>query len=234
MDNEQRVNVTGSTNVLVKTLENEQRKLEAERLQAEKEEKKINFAKKQDKLLNKIIEFENKFGEDYYLVTMLKKFYEVSVEMETVMETMDAINDAMDCITESISFLDSALEFDQNLITGINSGDNGVFARWKAKRQMKKARRNTVGRMKSVISGFKFKYALMEDMVESMNGFAKSMSTGKGIIKNNKKGPSQTGSNSEAQRRIAERRASMGSSSSTGQAGTVSGASGGTDNYDDI
>ena len=232
MDNEQRVNVTGSANVLMGTLETKQREIEKERLIREKEQKKINFAQKQDKLLNKIIEFENKFGEDYYLVTMLKKFYEVSVEMETVMETMEAINDAMDCITESILFLDSALEFDQNLITGINSTSYGFFSRLKAKRQMKKARRNTVGRMKSVISGFKFKYALMEDMVKSMNGFAKSMSTGKGIMKKSKKGPSQTGSNSEAQRRIAQRKAEMGMGDSTVQGDTSS--STGSDNYGDV
>ena len=181
---------------------------EKERLEAAKEQSKIDFKKRQDKLLNLIVELEAEFGPDYYLVELLTRFYEASVQMEPVMKSMEAVNMAMECITEAISFLDATIDFDRNLMDEITTKSYGPFQRFKMKRKMNKARRNNIGRMKAIVDGLLFKYKMMTDMAKSLESFSKDMS--KSFAKANKKKGQSTDTPSEAQRRIAEKRKEMG------------------------
>ena len=216
------------------TAEHQQR--EKEKLAKAKEQSKIDFREKQDQLLNQLIELEQEYGEDYYLVEMLSTFYEASVEMENVMKSMESVNMAMECVTEALSFLDASVQFDQELMAKSNQQNYGFFARMKMKRQMSKTRKNNIGRMKAMISGLMFKYRMMTDMVKSLKSFAVTMNKGFNKINKKKKSGEVIGQ-TEAQRRIAERKAQLGVVGSTNNAtaSTSSNSSKGADsNYDDI
>ncbi len=180
-----------------------------ERLEADKEQRKIDFKKRQDQLLSLIVELETEFGPDYYLVDLLTRFYEASVQMEPVMKSMEAVNMAMECISEAIGFLDATIDFDRNLMDEVTTKSYGPFQRFKMRRKMKKARRNNIGRMKAIVDGLLFKYKMMTDMAKSLESFSKDMSKSFAKV-NKKKGDQSNNTSSEAQRRIAEKRKEMG------------------------
>ncbi len=206
---------------------------EKERLEAAKEQSRIDFKKRQDKLLNLIVELEAEFGADYYLVELLTRFFEASVQMEPVMKSMEAVNMAMECITEAINFLDATIDFDRNLMDEITANKYGAIQRFKMKRKMKRARKNNVGRMKAIVDGLLFKYKMMTDMAKSLESFSKDMSSS--FAKANKKrGVNASATSSEVQKRIEERRKEKGVSAPTETTSTDEASGNGSGNYDDV
>ena len=176
-DNETRFR-SDSLGLLSEEIASEHQQMQKEKLAREKEQRKIDFRAKQDQLLNQLIELEQEYGPDYYLVEMLSTFYEASVEMENVMKSMESVNMAMECVTEALSFLDATIQFDQQLMDQSNKQNYGFWARMRMKSQMRKTRRNNIGRMKAMVSGLMFKYKMMTDMVKSLKGFANTKTKG--------------------------------------------------------
>ncbi len=228
-DNETRFR-SESLSLLNDEIASERQQREKEKLAKAKEQSKIDFRNKQDQLLNQLIDLEEEYGSDYYLVQLLSTFYEASVEMENVMKSMEAVNMAMECVTEALSFLDATVQFDQQLMDQSNKQSYGFFARMKMKRQMRKTRRNNIGRMKAMVSGLMFKYRMMTDMVKSLKSFATTMNKGFGKVNKKKKG--EVGGQTEAQRRIAQRKEERGVASAP-ETGATGGANAGG-NYDDL
>ena len=231
-DNETRFR-SDSLGLLSEEIASEHQQMQKEKLAREKEQRKIDFRAKQDQLLNQLIELEQEYSPDYYLVEMLSTFYEASVEMENVMKSMESVNMAMECVTEALSFLDATIQFDQQLMDQSNKQNYGFWARMRMKSQMRKTRRNNIGRMKAMVSGLMFKYKMMTDMVKSLKGFANTINKGfKKVNKNKKDAPT---TQTEAQRRMAQRKAELGlpdaPSTSAAATDTTSSAGG---SYDDI
>ncbi len=208
---------------------------EKERLEQAREQGKLDFKAKQDKLLNQILDLEEQYGPDYYLVELLTMFYEASLEMETVMKSMEAVNMAMDCITEAMTFFDTTVQLDKQLWQKASAQSYSWWARHKMKSEMRKAQKNNVGRMKAMVDGMIFKYKMMTDMVGMLKNFA-------GDIKNaftkinkpkGKKGAAEPVRPSAAQERIAAARAERGMAPKP--AGTSSApAAGGNDDFSDV
>ncbi|MBQ3493186.1 MAG: hypothetical protein IJA88_03680 [Clostridia bacterium] len=226
-------------NVLQNDIKEEHSRMEKQRLEKAKAQSKIDFKNKQEQLLNQILEVEEQYGNEHYLVVLLTKFYEASVEMENVMKSMEAVNVAMECVTEAMSFLDSCVNFDRELTRKVSAQSYSFFARMKMKREQRKARKNNIGRMKAMVDGMLFKYRMMTDMVKSLESFADDM--GKAFkkvgAKGNKKGqPVAPSKPSEAQRRLAEARAQRGmsapSTATSGASYAAATSDGGS--YDDI
>ena len=223
-----------SLSLLNDEIASEHQQREKEKLARAKEQSKIDFRNKQEQLLNQLIELEQEYGSDYYLVEMLSTFYEASVEMENVMKSMESVNMAMECVTEALSFLDATVQFDQRLMDQSNAQNYGLFARIKMKRQMSKTRRNNIGRMKAMVNGLMFKYKMMTDMVKSLKSFATTMNKWFNKLNKNKKNSNTVSGQTEAQRRIAQRKAELGMQAAPAET-TVGGSSAGSDgNYDDI
>lgn len=222
-----------SLRMLNEEIADEHQQREKEKLARTKEQSKIDFRKKQDQLLNQLIQLEQEHGSDYYLVQLLSTFYEASVEMEAVMKSMEAVNMAMECITEALGFLDATVQFDQQLMDQSNKQSYGFFARMRMKRQMNKTRRNNIGRMKAMVNGLMFKYRMMTDMVKSLKTFATTIN--KGFSKVNKKKKDTVEGPTEAQRRIMQRKAELGIEGSTDTSSAPSTTGGSSDgNYDDL
>ena len=223
-----------SLNLLSDEMSAELQQREKEKLAKAKEQSKIDFRNKQDQLLNQLVELEQEYGSDYYLVELLSTFYEASVEMESVMKSMESVNMAMECVTEALSFLDATVQFDQQLMAQSNRQRYGFIARMKMKSQMRRTRRNNVGRMKAMVSGLMFKYRMMTDMVKSLKSFASTMNKGFNKFNKNKKGGT-VGQQTEAQKRIMQRKAELGIGGAPANVPASTSTSAGSDgNYDDI
>ena len=220
-------------NLLNDEVSSEHQQREKEKLAKAKEQSKIDFRNKQDQLLNQLIHLEQEYGSDYYLVEMLSTFYEASVEMENVMKSMEAVNMAMECITEALSFLDATVQFDQQLMEQSNRQSYSFAARMKMKRQMRQTRKNNIGRMKAMVNGLMFKYRMMTDMVKSLKSFATTMNKGFNRM-NKKKSASGAVGQTEAQRRIAQRKQELGIENASKPDTTVGGNTGSNGNYDDV
>ncbi|MBR5439358.1 MAG: hypothetical protein IKV61_03985 [Clostridia bacterium] len=220
-----------SLNLLNEEIVAEQQQREKEKISKAREQSKIDFRIKQEQLLNQLIELEQEYGEDYYLVEMLSTFYEVSVEMENVMKSMESVNMAMECITEALSFLDSTIQFDQKLMEQSNRQSYSFIARFRLRMQMRRTRKNNIGRMKAMVDGLMFKYRMMDDMVKSLKKFALTMSKSFKKVGKKKKGAANVGP-TEAQKRIAQRKAELGvANNATITESTGTDSSG---NYDDV
>ncbi|MBO7214710.1 MAG: hypothetical protein J6V66_04350 [Clostridia bacterium] len=221
-----------SLSILQDEIKAEHDQMQKERLAREKEQSKIDFSEKQNQLLNQLISLEQEYGSDYYLVELLSSFYEVSVEMENVMKSMESVNMAMECVSEALNFLDASVQFDQKLMEQSNQQSYSLRSRIKLKRQMRKTRKNNIGRMKAMVNGLTFKYRMMEDMVESLKKFAGTMSANFKKVNKKKKSNVPSAAPSEAQRRIAQRRAELNANSTPAAASAPSAGSAGK--YDDL
>ena len=86
--------------------------------------------------------------------------------------------------------------------------------------------------MKTMVSGLMFKYRMMTDMVKSLKSFATTMNKGFGKVNKKKKGAGESGQ-TEAQRRIAQRKAELGVQTAPASDTSAAGGSAGG-NYDDL
>lgn len=159
--------------------------VKSEQLKVEKERRERQFDEKLDQLADKAIEFMRTRGKEDSLTIMLQTFLEVALQLKDAMQSLKAINVAMDCLGEAISFLDASINFDDNIVSQMNSKSYGFFARWKMKRKLKKAMRNNVGRIKATIDGLAMKYDIATAIADSLLDFSKELN--KTIAKRNEK-----------------------------------------------
>ncbi len=215
---------------------------EKQRLKEQRETQQKQFEDKILELADKVILFEQTRGEQDSLTILLATFLDAAIEMRDLMETMTAINVAMECLTEAISFMDSAINFDTVLVQGTLTENHGFFARMKARRQMKKAINNNIGRMKQVSDGLVMKFKMVQTTISSMSTVADKL---KGFMaKSTKKKAKASAKNgtvsttpSRASALLAERRAAAGGSSAPSQgasAPTASAPAGGVGDIGDI
>ncbi|MBO5737375.1 MAG: hypothetical protein J6S04_06160 [Clostridia bacterium] len=150
--------------------------LELEKKKREKERREQKFEAGLNQLVEKVIEEELKAqqnqGEQTIMGEVLMTFLDVALEMKEMMNTLKAINVAMECLGDAIGFLDQALEFDNQMLSDSLQVKYGFFQRMKQKSQQKKAMKNNMRRMESVIQSITMKYQMatsMMDMFGSMN-----------------------------------------------------------------
>lgn len=150
--------------------------LELEKKKREKERREQKFEEGLNQLVEKVIEEELKAqqnqGEQTIMGEVLMTFLDVALEMKEMMNTLKAINVAMECLGDAIGFLDQALEFDNQMLSDSLQVKYGFFQRMKQKSQQKKAMKNNMRRMESVIQSITMKYQMatsMMDMFGSMN-----------------------------------------------------------------
>lgn len=159
--------------------------VETRRLERERDNKKKHFDAKLEKLAQTTVDFEQKYGKDHDMTTLLTTFLDVALEMKNLMETMTAINVAMECINDAIQFLDTAIDFDNVMMDQALDKNYGFWARVRHKRKMKKTIRNNIGRMRQIADGLKMKYSMATDMMKALSGVSTRLKTS--ITKSKKK-----------------------------------------------
>lgn len=203
-------------------------------------ERKVQFGAKMQKLADTYLRLEKERGTEDPIVGLLVTFLDAALEMQTMMESMEAINTAMSCVTEGIKFLDDAINFDQQMIKETTKENYGFFARFKARREMKKAIRNNAGRMLRVVDGLSMKHEMITSMVDAMSkaGVKIKQRSEKMAQKRAKKAAKRPGGAptgpSAAQRFLDSRRAELGMGGGTGSSAGAAPAASGSSDISDI
>ncbi len=155
--------------------------------------------------------------------------------MQKTMDSLEAINSAMSCITDAISFMDIAIDLDQNMMSESLQHKYGFFERMKQKRLIRQTVRNNIGRMKAIYDGMVMKYKMAQTMMSAMSDATASMT--KKFNRSKKKSKTSAHTNAtyaEVDRVLNARRAELGmndpAQSNDGATGTDSATPPATDN----
>lgn len=140
--------------------------LEMEKKKREKERRAQKFDASLQQLAEKAVDTLMEQGQDSVMGNLMVTFLDVALEMKSMISTLNSINMAMECINDAIGFIDSALDFDQQMISDSLKQNYGFIQRVKQKRQMKKAMRNNLNRVKMIIQSITMKYDMATQMLD--------------------------------------------------------------------
>lgn len=166
-------------------LESVRRRQEEARRERAIETSKNNFNAKIAKLQERAADFVIKYGKDDYRSQIMLTFLDVSLEMRDAINLTNDIGTAMSCITEAITCMDDILQANVFQVEGTLNVNYGFWARWKRKRQLKKAIRNNAGRMKGICDMLVGNQQMAQSIVNSLR--ASSIKMQAMMQKNNEK-----------------------------------------------
>ena len=193
--------------------------------------KRNEFNQRIDIIADKIIEFRERNAEEY-LIEMLSTFLDVALDMRDLMDALEATSEGMQCIMAAIGFVDEILDFNTGMFRTSLEHNHSWWQRQKEKRQIKKAFKNNVGRMKTIAdqmsSQVKFARTMMNEMKNVTTQLKKTTSK---KDKKKKGAPAVSGRAEDyIQSRLHDRNAESGGN---GESYTPT-AKGGTDDISDI
>ena len=202
----------------------------------EREQQKAIFQEKLGHLADTAIRLSQKNPD---LAEMLMSILEVMLELGDVLETIESIQQAMSCVSTAINIMNNAININQLVFDVANSQNHGFFARMKARREQKRAIRNTINGMKQVATGIINAFDMVEGINNSMRSMASTLKIkmDKAKAKRQKKAAKSGGAptNTRAQQFMAERAKSTGASVDTSSTGSSSfGGSGSGNAADDV
>lgn len=114
------------------------------------EEKIKKLDQRLENVLNKYIDFEQKYGTEDYRTVMMRSILEVSVVMKDMIDTLMGAKEAFQYLFEAMDIVDDTFNIFQQGLMNSTKTNYGFFARLKQRRQMKKAITNNVNRMKQI------------------------------------------------------------------------------------
>lgn len=155
--------------------------------QQKREEEQSSFDKKLTELANKAVKFEQQYGPEDPFTVIINTFFEGALALREVMEQISAMNLAMDCFGDAMSFMDGALDFDNQVMQASMQKDHGFFARIKARNEKKKAMANFQGRVMSIFNNIIMNYEMITSMSTGMLKLSGKIK--KKVGKLNKKAP---------------------------------------------
>jgi len=168
--------------------------LEKMKLERQRKNRSEQFDKRLVDLANKAVDFRIKYGDEHYLTELMVTFLDVALQLKEVIEVLAAVNVAMECLSDAIGFIDAAISFDEQLFKESTEQKYGFFARMRRRRLAKRAMRNNVGRMKSMVQGLMDKYKMAIGITTSLkNSCAKMQKVMSSKSMANKKGKAAGG-----------------------------------------
>ena len=220
---------------VIKGIESRKKGALEKELAKEKEAKKKIFKEKLNDLADTAIRLR---ATNPQLAEMLESILGVMLNLEEAMEAISSIQQAMSCVTTAIELMDNAIDMNKLVFNAALAQNHGFFARMKARRQQKKAIRNSINGMKQVANGIVDAFKMVEGMNKSMSSMANTINVSmqKAKAKRDKqaaKGGAPT--NERARQFMAERAKSTGASVDTSSTGSSSfGGSGSGTAADDV
>lgn len=212
--------------------------VENEMAQHEKELRKKkqmeNMDAKMQQLAQKAIEFLEQYGEEDYRYQMMVTFLDVSFQMKDAIALIDAVDIATEYLEEAIHFMDDSLSYQDQFNKQLMAKQYGFFARWKRRREMRKAMKYNRYRLDTMIKTMLGRVELAQDITDMMRtgfeGMRYSMAkTEARRRKKEAKRAAKSGTPLPTQERalryINEMRGTSGSSSSAAGSATAGGAS---------
>ena len=134
-----------------------------ERLKAEQERKlkEQQEAARQEQLdafdqriadLAAMIEKNEQMQDDEFNINaILIQFLEVTLNLKKVMDMCHSIEKVLSCVSEATAFIDSSMNFSDQIFAQMNAENYGLFARIKQRIKIRRTIQNHIGRMKSII-----------------------------------------------------------------------------------
>lgn len=150
---------------------------EREKAQAEEalQKSKEDCRSQKQKILNKYIEFLKKAEqnpEEEWKAEMLETFLDAIIQMEDMMDTLEAVNMVTGFMGSMLSYVDET----QNLMMNMFVGEKrGFFAAWKQRREVKKAIQGNIRKMKNLTYTMVGMSTMSQNMVESFRATAEKM-----------------------------------------------------------
>lgn len=163
------------------TQEAVEKELEKQKL----EQKKNKFAESQEELKMKMFNFAEKYGVEDYRTQLMMEFYDVSIQLQESIETIESIVSVTNMFGEAIGFFDQALSVFDNFYSESLTKTYGPFYRIKEYFKRKRAEKNLVNRMNSLTRSISFVQNMSTTMVSTIRTSVDQMKLN--MIKNQKK-----------------------------------------------
>lgn len=162
-----------------------EKKVSEDRKERELEERKNRFADSQEELKQKMFKLAEQYGLEDYRTQLMMEFYDVSVQLNESIETVEAVVSVTKMFGKAIGFFDQALSVFDNFYDESYAESYGPFHRIKEYFKQQKAQRNLVNRMNSLTRSITFVQSMSGTMVNAIRTSVDQMKLN--MIKNQKK-----------------------------------------------
>lgn len=134
----------------------------------ERSKKKLEAREKQ--IYDRYQNYKELYGEEDFRTEMMVNFLYVTEMIEEIIDLQEAFQDIEFFFNEAMGIIDDNMNISQQMMRQQMATDYSFFARWKQKREIKKAQRNNINRIKLLT----FK---IETMVSTITGMSSEMKT---------------------------------------------------------
>ncbi len=133
-------------------LKQEQERKLKEQQEAARQEQLDAFDQRIADLAAMIEKNEQMQDDEFNINAILIQFLEVTLNLKKVMDMCHSIEKVLSCVSEATAFIDSSMNFSDQIFAQMNAEKYGFFARIKQKITIRKTIHNHIGRMKSIIA----------------------------------------------------------------------------------
>lgn len=152
---------------------------------------------------------EQNQDEDFNINAILIQFLEVTLNLKKVMDMCHSIEKVLSCVSEATQFIDSSMNFSDQIFAQMNTENYGLFSRIKQKMTVRRTVRNHIGRMKAIIARVEGTMQMGQIMSSEFGKLSKKF--GKASAKRKKaKASSSSGSFPLASQYLAKRKGAEG------------------------
>ncbi len=129
----------------------QERKLK-EQQEAARQEQLDAFDQRIADLAAMIEKNEQNQDDEFNINVILIQFLEVTLNLKKVMDMCHSIEKVLSCVSEATAFIDSSMNFSDQIFAQMNAEKYGFFARIKQRITIRRTINNHIGRMKAIIA----------------------------------------------------------------------------------
>jgi len=155
----------------------EKMRKEREKVLAEQEleKSKQECSAQKEKILNKYIEFLRKAEvnpDEEWKAEMLETFLEAIIQMEDMMDTLEAVNMVTGFMGSMLSYVDETSNLMMNMF---KPQQRGILASWKQRREVRKAIKGNMRKMRDLTYSMVGMSSMTQNMIDSFRVSAEKM-----------------------------------------------------------
>jgi hypothetical protein len=136
---------------MAKRLEEEQARKLKEQQEIARQQQLDAFDQRIADLAAMIEKNEQLADDEFNINAILIQFLEVTLNLKKVMDMCHSIEKVLSCVSEATAFIDSSMNFSDQIFSQMNAEKYGLFARIKQRITIRRTIQNHIGRMKSII-----------------------------------------------------------------------------------
>ena len=136
---------------MAKRLEEEQARKLKEQQEIARQQQLDAFDQRIADLAAMIEKNEQLADDEFNINAILIQFLEVTLNLKKVMDMCHSIEKVLSCVSDATAFIDSSMNFSDQIFSQMNAEKYGLFARIKQRITIRRTIQNHIGRMKSII-----------------------------------------------------------------------------------